>query len=782
MPESQEGSRAILFFILLLFILNTPDQTPRRRFHFGVDHYEDERRRDFDVLANTTYGDFTDGKHLNLTAFRESDGHHWELLPKVQQLSRDQFSSSWAGLDNVAFYDEITSEIRGDFKRSELSVLGPTAVNLTELDPMKEYVIHRWHRNITEAAGEIKLSLVDEEGPFTDARDLKADIEIWTESAPGDGWQTTLRGVHFPNGAAVLSTASSKFDAFPALPHFALDAASFDVAKPIMNTTVAQLWKKQFYRDVDVIGVPRCELIVWLQPKPLLGSKEYLRMVEKELSYPEGAPIGTPPPMSFSAVVFSPDCGYVLETDSLSGQKAEAFTKLESRLLIAFILTLTLQIALLKRQMKKAGTPSTRSRVAYQGVLLAALGDGLIFFIMIFVLMSEEAGFLVVFTATFLACIHVAFLEVKFVYDIWTVQVGEPQRAEAERQRRLRQQTTPPVPPPPPQNPTPPPQPIASDNPVSAVLPSTNTPTATPQPTDTGATPTPIPLFMPSDQDSLLPVTTPGAVPTPGNPLGLRIRDAPTTFASIYMRFYVTLCILLLLSGLAPSLPRPFQSIYFTTLSFAYFSIWLPQIYRNVQRNCRKALSWEYVLGSSVLRATPVLYWYVTPRNLFGVRASPRVALALAAWLALQVGVLLAHRLIGPRFGIPESWCEAAYEYHPVLVEGTDEEGGTSGGRKGLDIALLASASEAKDREGGERRCFDCAICMNEIDVPVVGKGNGAGGAARGGTLGLGMGLGMERASYMVTPCRHIFHAECLEGWMGLRLVCPVCREELPPL
>jgi len=28
----------------------------------------------------------------------------------------------------------------------------------------------------------------------------------------------------------------------------------------------------------------------------------------------------------------------------------------------------------------------------------------------------------------------------------------------------------------------------------------------------------------------------------------------------------------------------------------------------------------------------------------------------------------------------------------------------------------------------------------------------------------------------MVTPCRHVFHSNCLEGWMRFRLQCPNCR------
>lgn len=99
-------------------------------------------------------------------------------------------------------------------------------------------------------------------------------------------------------------------------------------------------------------------------------------------------------------------------------------------------MVVSLQIALLKRQMEKAATPSTKSRIAYQGIVIAALGDGLLLFALIALLMIDEAAFLTISSAAFLACIHVAFLEVKFVFDIWTVQVGDPARAEQERQRR----------------------------------------------------------------------------------------------------------------------------------------------------------------------------------------------------------------------------------------------------------------------------------------------------------------------------------------------------------
>ncbi len=48
----------------------------------------------------------------------------------------------------------------------------------------------------------------------------------------------------------------------------------------------------------------------------------------------------------------------------------------------------------------------------------------------------------------------------------------------------------------------------------------------------------------------------------------------------------------------------------------------------------------------------------------------------------------------------------------------------------------------------------DCVICMSEVDP-----------AAR---------------NVLVTPCDHLFHAECLTRWMEVKLECPTCRAALP--
>lgn len=49
----------------------------------------------------------------------------------------------------------------------------------------------------------------------------------------------------------------------------------------------------------------------------------------------------------------------------------------------------------------------------------------------------------------------------------------------------------------------------------------------------------------------------------------------------------------------------------------------------------------------------------------------------------------------------------------------------------------------------------ECVICYNNIDTHT--------------------GIG-----YMIAPCDHLFHRECLERWMEIRLACPTCRQDLP--
>lgn len=545
------------------------------------------------------------------------------------------------------------------------------------------------------------------------------------------------------------------------------------------------------------------------------------------------------------------------EGTHLTGPKIEIMYNTGRHHLLIFGLTTGAQLILLIRQMREANTPSTRSRISYYTIGLIAQGDG--FAAITFILLSAfmNGVWVALSTSAFLALISVSFFSMRFIMEVWTAQAPEREqraREEAEEHRRRAERfeevlrriraerlqaleavqagttnvasteqhtgeqagsgisapteiegarlnvATQPSPAATQPNPTPQPPAELRETDTAAEAPSNVNPTApgslplrvmAPQPPiDTGATP----VFMPSDQQGLEPVTQPvNTTPAAGGPI--RIEPFLPTFGSLYARFYLLMLGVLFLSLNAASWPPIIRKGFFTLLAFIYLSFWVPQIYRNAFRNCRRALKWEFVLGQSALRLVPFAYFYAYRHN--AVFAEPNLySLAvLAIWLWIQVVMLGSQEIIGPRWFIKQSWVPPAYDYHPVLRE--DEEGatmpiglsdaaGTSSAsapaspqhdRRPSVSARRASTAKDTKAKGRGKRVFDCAICMQDLEVPVVPSGGNTGD--EGGMLGGGL---LARRNYMVTPCRHIFHTTCLEGWMKYRLQCPICREGLPPL
>ena len=40
----------------------------------------------------------------------------------------------------------------------------------------------------------------------------------------------------------------------------------------------------------------------------------------------------------------------------------------------------------------------------------------------------------------------------------------------------------------------------------------------------------------------------------------------------------------------------------------------------------------------------------------------------------------------------------------------------------------------------------------------------------------------LRKKPFMITPCNHVFHSECLEKWLELKSECPYCKQQLPQL
>ncbi|KAJ1930270.1 hypothetical protein IWQ60_000451 [Tieghemiomyces parasiticus] len=216
----------------------------------------------------------------------------------------------------------------------------------------------------------------------------------------------------------------------------------------------------------------------------------------------------------------------------------------------------------------------------------------------------------------------------------------------------------------------------------------------------------------------------------------------------LYLRFASYFMAGLALIYLTADLVTDLQRFTLRAFIVVLFSFWWPQIYRNVRRGSSHALDWRYIGTVSVGRLFYPLYAFGCPVSIFSDHVYPEVYY-LVPYVALQVFLLAVQDYWGARFFLPARCLPPTYNYHPLLPP-LDAEA-AAGGRGGEEGSSHGTART-------------CAICMLPVDTS----------APPSQLLG--------RTVYMVTPCHHIFHTDCLQTWIRTKLECPVCRAPLPPV
>ena len=790
-------------------------------------------------------------KYINLTGFREDDGMAWWRLDSYKERARlfsQEAKGTWRhGKDNDSglegeVYENVTGIVTGRWVRytGDLNGRQETGrMNLSAIAPSTDWAFRDeelWTRNITGKEGKLMLRINEDGGDEMDfsekepvdvqtpayssgfIREVGATMTVQDESSSGDGWEMRLHGVHWPRrGLLLMTTTSEKFAGIFGLPQLTPAVDYFLTSQRFLNRTLetkiekmekaawldsSNPWSSSPESQGDAtMPIPHCEFVVYAQLHPakvaLVGANanpaHFIYQIEQDLRQPNGAPLGDVPKLKLSTVIFSPDCGFMLESkgpptfsptdgEHLVGRKQEVFLHDVQNWLLLLAAAMFGQILLLKIQSKEASTPSTIGRVSLYTVAWMLMADALIFSSLSLLSATAPDIFPSALIASFTSLMSVA-LGVRFIGAVYNVQ--EPERRATQRteeEQRRNQQT--------PSNPTTATVPVLPGEAPDPVSLQPAAPAIRESSSD-------VPVIVPSDQDIdaeivelanaasaiprptlTLPTTAPATTQTQ------RPQPRGVSFAAIYGQFVLLLTILLFVSLSATSWPVGIRAAYTHILSFFYLSLWLPQIRRNIIRNCRKALLWKFVIGQSVLRLLPFAYFYLKKDNILFAENDWKALCILAGWVWVQIWVLVAQEVLGPRWGLPKNWTEEGWDYHPILREDNVESGGLPVGlvqSPGSPILGRVRTSEdlgSRQKKEGAHRSVDCAICMQVLEVPVVAAGEEASGT---GTAGGVTGM-LARRQYMVTPCRHIFHSACLEGWMRFRLQCPICRENLPPL
>ncbi|KAK8047705.1 Transmembrane E3 ubiquitin-protein ligase 1 [Apiospora saccharicola] len=742
MPPPQDNARVVFLIILLFWVATSPDNGPGFVAAPSLTRARLARQRHAHGVLNTTdWGAFAPHLHLddpppppdlehggnitlptgylNLTGFRKEDGLAWEDLGRFKSRCEAWSHNAVGDPESQSpVWQNVSGVVKGPWVRRNASVhRDHSSYNLTAMTPNIEWVGRQadWLRNATGSEGKMMLRIEDEEEAGTEpetpkskglrimpaeviAREVSATVTIDDDEGTGATFDMRLHGVHWPRqGALLLTTTSEKFAGIFGLPHLTTRQDFYESSKSLLNRTldeVLQRKEKRTFSDptnpwaasLDSPGegwtpAPHCEYVMYIQIHPpdkdilqleptLTGPEDAVQAIadlEYELRFPRGAPQQRHPKLQMSAIVYSPDCAYFLETRGppefppadglhLVGWKQEFWLHSVSTWLLGFAFIIFCQVQLLKMQIKETSTPSTLGRVSFYTASIILLADGI----------------------TFLGS------------SAWNAAANTILSTAARRA-----------------NPRPPSPPIIipSDQDIDAEIEEvTNGTTAAGLPTPATA-----------------------ANPAPAPPAG-------PTVSTIFGRF-ILIGISILFLSLAAITWRPhIRTTYFNMLAFTYLSLWVPQIYRNIYRNCRRAFSWRFVVGQSVLRLLPISYFYTAKDNFAFAEPDWTAFAVLAGWLWVQIWILVGQNVLGPRFGLPKDWMPEAWEYHPILREDNVESGGLPIGLVSVSAPRSPSLERRKSGDGNSGsgaggkqatkiHVIDCAICREVLEVPVIKAG-----------------------------------------------------------
>ncbi|TGO56901.1 hypothetical protein BCON_0072g00180 [Botryotinia convoluta] len=584
---------------------------------------------------------------------------------------------------------------------------GESSAKTEEETSKREATIEK--RDISDGIERVDLGIGANPGTDILVREIAATLTVQDESSSGDGHEMRMHGVHWPNeGGVLLTTTSDKFAGAFGLPHFTTDEDHF--------TSSAEIMKKICYRrlqkleesakenpksllepnsgQIDGLPTPHCEYILFAQVLPLkFNGLEYddrspkahnfVQELENELRFPNGAPIPQVPKLQLSTIIFSPDCGFMLESkgppefapvdgEHLIGLKQEVWLETIRSWLLVFAAVALGQALILKDQCKEASTPSTVGRVSIHTVAMMLLADGLLFFTMSLASATLSSIFPSALLTSFAGLMSVA-LGVRFLVNIYGVQ--EPERLEQERAQaaalaELQARN--------------PPAAVRSAPVITAAgvdtlpLPIASSSQAPPRNTSQN-----VPIIVPSDQDVDAEiaenVNATFAVPRPtGTPAVVQQSRVTSDITPYYGQFILLLTVILLLSIMSTTWPVPIRTAYVYLCSFTYMSLWVPQIKRNITRNCRKALLWRFVIVQSLLRLSPFAYFFLYEDNFLFSESSWTAMMVLTGWVWCQLVALYSQEVLGPRWAIPKrfGWYKEGWDYHPVLREDNVESGG----------------------------------------------------------------------------------------------------------
>jgi len=209
-----------------------------------------------------------------------------------------------------------------------------------------------------------------------------------------------------------------------------------------------------------------------------------------------------------------------------------------------------------------------------------------------------------------------------------------------------------------------------------------------------------------------------------------------------YFIFYVGLFFILLMFNV---IVMNFFLLIIFLLNFYSF-----QIYFCVDKNIKPPFPFLNVFLSTLSKIFMIYYFNGYDKNIFGFKPSLLKVKICLFILISQSLIIVLQKIFGPKFFIPKKFRKKTFDYYTNNINDINEE---------------------------------CVICLEKLESNEnIFENNKRKKDVFYYLVKFGFYKPKIKKKFMVTPCKHTFHTNCLELWLEMKNECPYCRNKIPPL
>ena len=192
------------------------------------------------------------------------------------------------------------------------------------------------------------------------------------------------------------------------------------------------------------------------------------------------------------------------------------------------------------------------------------------------------------------------------------------------------------------------------------------------------------------------------------------------------------------------------------------------QIFYSIKVGIRPPMSKGYLISSSIAKLFFPIYLKAYPYNIFELQSAYLKSFSVCITVIIEVIILILQKEYGARFLVPHSIRCAYYNYYFD------------------DVKINEHISENPD----------CIICLDQLKIneneELIVENNSFFNdrnifffdnvSKKINNFVKYVKEPFKKKPFMITPCDHIFHTECLEKWIQFKNECPYCKREIPGL